>query len=109
VWAKMTPNIGDIREPVRAAIKGGAVGIAAINTILSCTGVDLETLRPIPTVEGHATYGGAPCAYARPAHMHALRICAPCAYARPAHMRALRICALGHVYQCAARRPLGCL
>jgi dihydropyrimidine dehydrogenase (NADP+) len=84
VWAKMTPNIGDIREPARAAIKGGAVGIAAINTILSCTGVDLETLRPIPTVEGHATYGGAPCAYARPAHMRALGICALCAYARSA-------------------------
>ena len=84
VWAKMTPNIGDIREPARAAIKGGAAGIAAINTILSCTGVDLETLRPIPTVEGHATYGGAPCAYVRPAHMHALRICAPCACARSA-------------------------
>lgn len=58
VWAKMTPNIQDITVPARAAIAGGADGIAAINTILSVIGVDMETLRPIPTVEGHSTPGG---------------------------------------------------
>ena len=66
VWAKMTPNIGDITQPARAAMKGGAKGIAAINTILSCTGVDMKTLRPIPTVEGHATYGGYSYAAVKP-------------------------------------------
>jgi len=66
VWAKMTPNIGDIREPARAAVKSGAAGVVAINTILSCTGVDLETLRPIPTVEGHSTYGGYSYAAVKP-------------------------------------------
>jgi dihydropyrimidine dehydrogenase (NADP+) len=66
VWAKMTPNIGDIRQPARAAFRGGAKGVVAINTILSCTGVDLETLRPIPTVEGHATYGGYSYAAVKP-------------------------------------------
>ncbi len=58
VWAKMTPNITNIREPSLAAVKGGAVGISAINTILSVIGVDLETLRPLPNVEGHTVPGG---------------------------------------------------
>jgi len=58
VWAKMTPNIGDIRMPARAAIEGGADGISAINTILAVIGVDMKTLRPQPTVEGFSTPGG---------------------------------------------------
>ncbi len=58
VWAKMTPNITDIRVPARAAKAGGADGVAAINTILSTIGINLKTLRPTPTVEGHSTFGG---------------------------------------------------
>lgn len=58
VWAKMTPNITNINEPSLAAVRGGAVGISAINTILSVIGVDLETLRPMPTVEGYTVPGG---------------------------------------------------
>src|SRR5204862_6729847 len=58
VWAKMTPNITNIREPSLAAVRGGANGISAINTILSVIGVDLNTLRPMPTVEGHTVPGG---------------------------------------------------
>jgi dihydroorotate dehydrogenase len=58
VWAKMTPNITNIKEPAHASVRGGAVGISAINTILSVIGVDLDTLRPLPTVEGHTVPGG---------------------------------------------------
>ena len=58
VWAKMTPNITNICEPALAAVRGGAVGISAINTILSVIGVNLETLRPMPTVEGYSVPGG---------------------------------------------------
>ncbi len=58
VWAKMTPNITDITKPALAAQRGGAHGVSAINTILACIGVNLRTLRPQPTVEGHSTYGG---------------------------------------------------
>ena len=58
VWAKMTPNITNIREPAQAAVRGGANGISAINTILSVIGVNLDTLRPMPTVEGHTVPGG---------------------------------------------------
>lgn len=66
VWAKMTPNITDITMPARAAIEGGAKGIAAINTILSVVGVDLNTLRPQPTVEGHSVPGGYSAQAVRP-------------------------------------------
>jgi dihydroorotate dehydrogenase subfamily 1 len=58
VWAKMTPNVGDPTAAPRAALKGGADGISAINTILSIVGVDLRTLRPMPTVEGYSVPGG---------------------------------------------------
>lgn len=58
VWAKMTPNITHIEEPSRAALSGGATGISAINTIRSVMGVNLDTLRPEPTVEGFTTPGG---------------------------------------------------
>ncbi len=57
-WAKMTPNITHIEDPSRAALRGGATGLAAINTIRSVCGVNLETLRPEPTVEGYTTPGG---------------------------------------------------
>jgi dihydroorotate dehydrogenase subfamily 1 len=58
VWAKMTPNVGDPKPPALAALKGGADGISAINTILSVIGIDRKTLRPLPTVEGHTVPGG---------------------------------------------------
>ena len=58
VWAKMTPNVGSVTASARAAIEAGADGISAINTILSVIGVDLKTLRPMPTVEGYAVPGG---------------------------------------------------
>jgi dihydroorotate dehydrogenase subfamily 1 len=58
VWAKMTPNITHIEEPSRAALSAGCQGISAINTIRSVMGVNLETLRPEPSVEGYTTPGG---------------------------------------------------
>src|SRR5437763_15481958 len=54
----MTPNITNIKEPAAGAIRGGANGISAINTILSVIGVNLDTLRPMPTVEGYTVPGG---------------------------------------------------
>jgi dihydropyrimidine dehydrogenase (NADP+)/dihydropyrimidine dehydrogenase (NAD+) subunit PreA len=58
VWAKMTPNITHIQEPSRAALGAGCQGISAINTIGCVMGINLETLRPEPTVEGFSTSGG---------------------------------------------------
>jgi len=66
VWAKMTPNITHITDPGSSALSAGANGLAAINTILSVMGVDLETLRPQPTVEGYSVPGGYSCKAVRP-------------------------------------------
>lgn len=72
VWAKMTPNVTHIEDPTRASLKAGCDGVAAINTIRSCIGVNLETLRPEPSVEGYTTPGGYSCKAVRPI---ALRMC----------------------------------
>ena len=72
VWAKMTPNITHIEDPARAALKAGCQGISAINTIRCVIGVNLETLRPEPTVEGLTTPGGYSSKAVRPI---ALRMC----------------------------------
>jgi dihydropyrimidine dehydrogenase (NADP+)/dihydropyrimidine dehydrogenase (NAD+) subunit PreA len=66
VWAKMTPNVTHIEDPSRAALKAGATGISAINTIRSVMGVNLETLRPEPSVEGYTTAGGYSCRAVKP-------------------------------------------
>ncbi|MEM8495746.1 MAG: NAD-dependent dihydropyrimidine dehydrogenase subunit PreA, partial [Planctomycetota bacterium] len=66
VWAKMTPNVTHIEDPTRAALRAGAHGVSAINTIRSVIGVDLETLRPMPTVEGYTTPGGYSSVAVRP-------------------------------------------
>jgi dihydropyrimidine dehydrogenase (NADP+)/dihydropyrimidine dehydrogenase (NAD+) subunit PreA len=58
VWAKMTPNITHIEEPSRAALGAGCQGISAINTLRCVMGINLETLRPEPSVEGFSTPGG---------------------------------------------------
>jgi dihydropyrimidine dehydrogenase (NADP+)/dihydropyrimidine dehydrogenase (NAD+) subunit PreA len=58
VWAKMTPNITHIEEPSRAALRAGCQGVSAINTIRCVMGINLDTLRPEPTVEGFSTPGG---------------------------------------------------
>ncbi|MCO5573040.1 hypothetical protein L7F22_026805 [Adiantum nelumboides] len=58
VWAKMTPNITDITQPARTALLEGCEGVSAINTIMSVMGINLDTLRPEPSVEGYSTPGG---------------------------------------------------
>src|SRR5215207_9348067 len=65
-WAKMTPNITHIEDPGRAALRGGATGLSAINTIRSVMGVNLDTFRPEPCVEGYTTPGGYSCRAVKP-------------------------------------------
>ena len=76
VWAKMTPNITNIEDPARAALRAGCEGVSAINTILSVMGVDLNTLRPEPTVEGYTTPGGYSCKAVRPIALRMVMQCA---------------------------------
>jgi dihydropyrimidine dehydrogenase (NADP+)/dihydropyrimidine dehydrogenase (NAD+) subunit PreA len=54
----MTPNITHIEEPSRAALRAGCQGISAINTLRCVMGINLDTLRPEPSVEGFSTPGG---------------------------------------------------
>src|ERR1700758_1244696 len=58
VIVKLTPNISDIRTVARAAKRGGADAVSAINTINSITGIDLDTLTPRPNVDGKSSHGG---------------------------------------------------
>lgn len=58
VWVKLTPNVTDIVEIAGAAVNGGADALAAINTLSGISGVDLDSMEPIPTVAGHTAYGG---------------------------------------------------
>jgi len=58
VLIKLTPNVTDIRMVARAARRGGADGLSAINTINSITGIDLDTFTPRPNVGGLAAHGG---------------------------------------------------
>src|SRR6202050_4907434 len=56
VLVKLTPNISDIRQVARAAARGGADAVSAINTINSITGIDLDTLIPRPNVHGKSSH-----------------------------------------------------
>ena len=58
ILAKMTPNIGNMEIPAMAAMKAGATGIAAINTIKSIMNVNLSTFASEPDVEGKTSVGG---------------------------------------------------
>lgn len=59
VWSKLTPNVM-AHEPARAALRGGASGISAINTVRCIIDVNLDTMAPVPTVSGTklSTTGG---------------------------------------------------
>lgn len=61
---KLTPNVTDMVPIAKAAVRGGADAIAAINTVESLIGVDVETAQPLPIAYGAdqkeklSTYGG---------------------------------------------------
>ncbi len=58
VLAKMTPNIGNMEKPAVYAVRGGADGIAAINTIKCISGLDLESMEPYDSVGGKTAVSG---------------------------------------------------
>jgi dihydropyrimidine dehydrogenase (NADP+)/dihydropyrimidine dehydrogenase (NAD+) subunit PreA len=76
VWAKMTPNITHIEEPGRGALKAGANGLSAINTIRCVMGVNLDTLRPEPCVDGYTTPGGYSSRAIKPVALRMVMECA---------------------------------
>ena len=58
VVAKLTPNVASMKDAAEAAKRGGADGVAAINTIKSVTGVNLHTYVSEPSVHGRSAFGG---------------------------------------------------
>ncbi len=58
VIVKLSPNVTDVVTVGRAALEGGADGLAAINTVQSLIGVNIDTFEPLPSVGGYTTYGG---------------------------------------------------
>ena len=64
IMVKLTPNVTDVVPVAQAAVKGGADALAAINTVESLIGIDVETAIPYPIAYGLddseqlSTYGG---------------------------------------------------
>lgn len=58
MMAKMTPNITDMVPAAKAAMAGGADGIATINTVKSISNVDLEKKTALPIVNGKSSVSG---------------------------------------------------
>ena len=58
VIVKLTPNITDVRQPARAAKKGGGDAVSLINTINSIMNIDLDAMTPDVAIDGKGTHGG---------------------------------------------------
>ena len=58
ILAKLTPNVASMGPAAEAARRGGADGIAAINTIKSVVGVNPHTYVSAPAVHGRSAVGG---------------------------------------------------
>lgn len=58
VIAKMTPNIGNMYVPAKAAIEAGADAISAINTVKSIANIDLDNMTAMPVVDGKSSVSG---------------------------------------------------
>ena len=58
ILAKLTPNVAKMSPAAEAAKRGGADGIAAINTIKSIIGVSPHTYVSAPAVHGKSAVGG---------------------------------------------------
>ncbi len=58
VLAKLTPNVMAMSPAAEAALRGGADGLAAINTIKSVIGVSPHTYVSAPAIHGKSAVGG---------------------------------------------------
>ncbi|MDA0368696.1 MAG: NAD-dependent dihydropyrimidine dehydrogenase subunit PreA [Proteobacteria bacterium] len=58
VIVKLTPNVNDVLFPAQAAVDGNADAVSLINTVASVIGVDLDTMSPLPEVNGKGSHGG---------------------------------------------------
>ena len=58
ILAKLTPNVEHMSPAAEAALRGGADGLSAINTIKSLMGVNPDTYVSSPDVHGRSAVGG---------------------------------------------------
>ena len=58
VLAKLTPNVARMSPAAEAAVRGGADGVSAINTIKSIVGINPHTYVSAPAVHGQSAVGG---------------------------------------------------
>jgi len=72
VLVKLTPNVSNIVMPARAAKSAKANGISLINTVNSIMGIDLDTLKIMPTVAGKSSHGGFAGPAVKPIALHML-------------------------------------
>ncbi len=92
VFTKLTPNVTDIMIPASAAKAGGAHAVSLINTVNSVIGVDLDTMTPMPTVDGRGTHGGYCGEAVKPIALHMTA-----EIARQAETEGLEISAIGGI------------
>jgi dihydropyrimidine dehydrogenase (NAD+) subunit PreA len=92
VLVKLTPNVADMVPVAIAARRGGADGIAAINTINSITGVDVDRLVAEPVVQGRSMVGGYSGAAVKPIALRFISDLAGCA-----ELEALHISGMGGI------------
>ena len=78
VLAKMTPNIGNMEVPAIAAVKAGANGLAAINTVKSILEIDPETLMPKMDITGKGAVSGYSGKAVKPIALRFIRDMAQC-------------------------------
>jgi len=57
-YVKLTSGVTDLGVMVRAVQASGADGLCLIDSLEGIVGVDLETLEPLPSVQGYTSHGG---------------------------------------------------
>lgn len=80
VLAKMTPNITNMEIPAIEAMKAGASGLAAINTIKSITNVDLYSMESDPNISGKCSVSGYSGKAVKPIALRFIHDMAKCEY-----------------------------
>ena len=92
VIVKLTPNVTNILEPARAAVRGGADAVSLINTLNSIIAVDLDQMAPAPVVDGKGTHGGYCGPAVKPVALHMVA-----EIARDAQCRRVPIAGIGGI------------